>query len=342
MSDPGITFFATAGFPVLAIGISYLAGAVRRRNAKRPVSMLRHTAFAAGLALLLLSLQWPFAVWAHELFYVHQIGILIARIVAPMLLAMARPAGLIIAGIPRRLRARLVKPGLLARPTRRGWRVLSTPALVMICYVGSLYFWEIPDMQGDALANPTIGLLMHFSLLGAGLLFWTRLFEKRPVPHGIVHAQRLMMIWLAILSQIALGAYITVKTTVLYHAYDATQRAAVISPLSDEAFGGFFIWIASGLLSLIGLICVVDLWGRHETRQDAKRTRWSSSNSAILLYPSTGQRLREMARPKNRRLAIGLTAFVLLVFTAVCGIVAGAHRINRRDNLRSYQLSRSA
>lgn len=256
-----------------------------------------------------------------------------------MLIALAHPAGLIIAGIPRPLRTRVVKPGLLARPSKEAWRLLATPAAVLVLYVGSLYFWEIPEMQERAITSPAIGLVMHVSLLAAGLLFWTRIFERRPVPHGIVHAQRLMMIWLAILSQIALGAYVTVKTTVLYHAYEASERAAMISPLSDEASGGFFIWIASGLISLIGLICVVDSWGRHETRMDAKRTRWSSSNSAILLYPTTGRALRDMARPGNRRLAIGLAAFVLLIFTAVCGFVSGAHRINRRENLRLYQQS---
>lgn len=69
MSDPGITFFAGAGIPVLAVGASYLTGAVRRSGAARQVSVLRHSAFAAGLTLLFVSLQWPFAVWAHELFY---------------------------------------------------------------------------------------------------------------------------------------------------------------------------------------------------------------------------------------------------------------------------------
>ena len=74
---------------------------------------------------------------------------------------------------------------------------------------------------------------------------------------------------------------------------------------------------------------------------DARRRRWSPSNSAILLYPETARALREMTRDKNRRLAVGLMGFVLLVFGTMMGFMGGAHRINRRDNMRLYMLSRS-
>lgn len=342
MSAPGIPFFVGAGLPVLFVGLTYAAGARRRVDAGHPVAPFRHAAFATGLSLLFLSLQWPFAVWAHELFSIHQVGIMVARIVTPMLIALAHPAGLLVTGLPRPIRERLLKPGLSAPLIRQAWRAISQPAPTLALYIGALYFWAVPDAQATALANPIIGLAMHLTLLLTGLLFWTRIFERRPLPHGASHGTRLMMIWLAILSQIALGAYITVKTTVLYHAYAPTELLAMTPPIVDEGRGGFFIWIVSGLLSLLGLIVVVDMWGRHETSMDAKRTRWSSSNSAILLYPTTGHALRAMARPKNRRLAVGLSAFVLLIFAATCGFVTGAHRLNRRENMRLYELSRSS
>ena len=33
---------------------------------------------------------------------------------------------------------------------------------------------------------------------------------------------------------------------------------------------------------------------------------------------------------------------LLLIFAAVCGVVTGAYRVNRRENLRLYMLSRCA
>lgn len=336
MSVPGLTFFAGAGVPVLCLGLTYVAGARRRAYIARPVSVLRHASFGAGLGLLFFSLEWPFAEWAHELFYVHQIGIIVARIVAPILIALAHPAGLLIAGLPRSLREQFLKPGISELPVRAAWRLVRHPAVAVVLYIGTFYLWEIPAAQAAAIEFPAIGLFMHLSLLLTGLLFWTRVIERRPAPHGITHGKRLMMIWLAMLSQIALGVYLTVKTTVLYQAYAASERIAMIAPLDDESRGGFFVWYPSALLSLLTLIVVIDMWGRHETKMDAKRTTWSSSNSAILLYPTTARALREMTRVKNRRLAIGLATFSVLVFIAMCSFAIEAHRLNRRENMRLY------
>jgi putative membrane protein len=125
----------------------------------------------------------------------------------------------------------------------------------------------------------------------------------------------------------------------MYHAYAASEQMVMIAPLADERRGGFFIWVPSSLLTLLALIVVIDLWARHETKMDVKRTRWSPSNSAILLYPTTAREMRAMTRVKNRRLAIGMATFALLIFTAICGFATTAHRLSRRENLRLYELS---
>ena len=336
--DPG--FFVAAALPVLLAALTYVRGAMRRADAGQPVGPVRHAAFAAGLALLLISVEWPFETWAHQLFYVHQIGFMIARIVAPILLLLARPIGLLIAGLPDPVRRKALAPGLSAPASRRIWQYLGQPFVALALYIGTLYFWELPAAQGTALSAPAAGYAMHLSLLLTGLLFWSRVFARRPAPHGASYGTRLMLIWLAVLSQIALGAYLTVKTTILYPAYGVALRLGVLAPIADEGRGGFFLWIPSGFLSLLALIMVIDLWGRHETRMDEKRKRWSPSNSAILLYPESAAALRAMTRGKNRRLAIAMASFVFLIFSAVTGIAVGAHRLNRRENLRQYVLSR--
>lgn len=340
MAVPDTAFFVAGGIPIVLVALVYAAGVRRRAVFRRPVDPIRHWAFAAGLGTLFLSLQWPFADWAHELFYVHQIGIMIARIVTPILIALSRPAGTLVAGLPRHLRHQMLRPALLAPATRRMARALSHPAVAVILYVGTLYVWEVPDVQAAALDSTATGLVMHLSLLTTGLLFWGRIVGRRPAPLGVGHGARLMMIWLAILAQILLGAYITVKTTVLYHAYAVGERLAMIAPITDEQRGGFMIWVPSAFLSLVALIVVIDMWGRHETRMDIRRRQWTPSNSAILLYPETARALRALAEPKNRRMAIGLGGFVLLIFTVVCGVVTGSYRMNRRENLRLYALSR--
>ncbi|MEO7679324.1 MAG: cytochrome c oxidase assembly protein [Sphingomonas sp.] len=340
MSDPSAGFFVAGAIPLLLIGTTYECGARRRATVERPVSTLRRAMFATGLIAFLLSIEWPFADWEHELFSAHQIGIMVARIVAPILIVASHPAGLLIAGLPPPLRRRLLKPGLSQPFVRRGWPVVAHPLTALSLYVATLYFWEFPAMQADAITQPAAGLAMHFSLLLAGLLFWGRVFERRPAPHAPSHGWRLMMIWVAVLSQILLGAYLTSKSTIFYPAYAATQRLAAMTAIIDEQTGGFLIWVPSSFLSLLALIVVIDQFGRHETKMDEKRKRWSPSNSAILLYPETAATLRAMTRTKNRRRAIGMIGFAVIVFCAAFGSAITSHRLSRGENIRQYKLSR--
>jgi len=340
MIGPDVGFYVGAAVPVAALGWVYRAGAIRRADIVLRTPAWRHAAFAAGLALFFLSVEWPFARWAHELFFVHQIGIMIARIVSPILIVVARPAGLLIAGLPRGAREALLRPGLSDRRVQAAWRVLASAPVAMLLYVAALYVWELPATQTDALANPVLGLAMHMSLWLAGLLFWSRIFARRPAPHGVSHGARVMMVWIAMLTQLPLGAYITIKRAILYPAYAVGEHLAGISPLADEAGGGFMIWVPSAFISLLALIVVVDLLGRHETRLDEKRRRWSPSNSAILLYPETARALRAMTRVKNRRMGIGMFGFGVAVFLAIWGMTISAHRLTWRQNMRLYELSR--
>lgn len=341
MSDPSAGFFITGAVPLLLIGITYECGVRRRATVERPASTLRHTLFATGLVAFFLSIEWPFADWAHELFSVHQIGIMVARIVAPILIVASRPAGLLIAGLPRTLRNGLLKPGLSQPAVRRAWPIAAHPLSALLLYVVTLYFWEFPALQAAAIAKPAIGLTMHFSLLLAGLLFWGRVFERRPAPHAPTHGWRLMMVWIAVLSQILIGAYLTSKGAIFYPAYAVTQRLAGMPASVDEQTGGFLIWVPSSFLSLLALIVVIDQFGRYETRMDEKRKRWSPSNSAILLYPETAAALRTMTRTKNRRMAIGMVGFAVMIFCAAFGSAISSHRLTRRENVRQYLLSRS-
>lgn len=324
----------------MLLGAAYALGARRRARVERPVSSQRHGFFAAGLILFLLSMEWPFADWAHELFSVHQIGIMVARIVAPILIVASRPAGLLIAGLPPEARRRLLKPGLSAPSVRRAWRAVAHPLVATGLYVLTLYFWEFPAVQAEVLAASAVGLTMHFTLLGTGLLFWSRVFERRPAPHAPGHGWRLMMIWIAVLGQILIGAYLTAKETIYYPFYAAGQRLFGVSGMIDETTGGFLIWVPCSFLSLLALIVVIDQFGRHETRMDEKRRRWTPSNSAILLYPTTAAALRAMTRVKNNRMRIGLIAFALMVFYTVIGSAITSHHLSRDANIRQYEVSR--
>lgn len=341
MPAPGILLSLAAAVPILLAALAYRAGAIRRARIARAVPRWRHYLFGAGLGLLLIAVEPPIALWARRLFAVQQTGIMLARMVAPMLIAASRPAGLLIAGTPRRWREGVLKPALGAAIVRRTWPRLAHPAVALTLYVALFYLWESPPLQALAVRSSLAAFAMYASLLATGLLFWTRIFARRAEPHEVSHGQRLMMVWLSLLTQVLIGAALTIPETPFYPAYAAGERLMGVLPLLDQQRGGAIIWLPGAFLSLAALILAVDQWGRHETRLDEKRRRWTPSNSAILLYPETARALRAMTRTKNRRLALGLGGFTIVVFGWMIGMSAGAHQMDRAANLREYQLSRS-
>lgn len=228
-----------------------------------------------------------------------------------MLIALAHPWIVLLRGVPLRLRHAVLSPRTSLQIIRAAWETVTKPAITLLLYLASLFLWAIPEFQDAALTNSGVGLLLHFSLFGSGLLFWSRIFDDRTGPRAISYGVRLMMLWLAILGQIAVGAPTALKSTIWYPAYG--------HDLSDEVTGGVLLWIPASILTLLALLWVIHSWGRHETQLDLKRRAWSPSNSAILLYPQTGDGLRAMAAPKNRRMAFGLFAFALFVFLTTLG-----------------------
>lgn len=296
------------------IGLVYARGVARRRSIDDRARRWRHAAFAAGLAAVFLALASPIDYMAEHLFAVHQIQHLLLRMIGPMLIALSAPLATLIGGLPSGLRHNALVPILSNRGVQRAFSFLTNRTVTTILYVAALYTWQYPRYHNAALLNTSMHYLMHATMLAAGLLFWWRVFDLRPAPTGLTYGTRLMMLWIVILSNIGLGAYTTLKSEVLYSAYDVTGRLFGIRPLTDELVGGFVIWIPSSMMCLIAVILVIHMWGRHETRVEEKRTIWSSANSTVLHRPATGAELIEQARPKNRALAIGFLVFVITVF----------------------------
>jgi putative membrane protein len=321
------TLTADIVIPTALVALIYTAGMLRRAAATEGPRWPRHLLFFGGLAAVFLALQSPIDPIAERLFFIHQTQHLLLRMVGPLLLALAWPQGILIAGTPAAVRRTLLTPVVGNGAVRQVFRFATQPIVVTAIFIASLYVWQIPRLHNVALLNETIHYLMHATMLLAGLIFWWRIFDMRPAPQGLHYGARLMILWIVILSNIILGAYTTLKSTVLYGAYDVTGRLFDVRPLTDEQLGGVIIWIPSSMMCLIAVLIVIHMWGRHETRLDERRTTWSPSNSAALLYPTSASGVIERARPKNRLLALGITAFVVAVFATA--IIAGV--LNNRS-----------
>lgn len=302
------------------IGLVYGLGACSGAASNSPLGRWRHLAFASGIGVVLLSLESPLAAMADHLFLVRQMQDLVFRIVGPILILIAAPGGALLGGLPASIRARLPLQQVDDELRPDSLLQIASATGLSICV---LYVWLLPDLQNAAVTNPFAALMLNATTFGAALLFWSCIFDFRQLPAGAGYGRRIMMLWVASLAHIAVGAYLTVKSEILYAAYGLTDRLFDINPLTDETVGGFVIWVPSALLCLAAAIMLIHLWGRHEDRVWADNSKWSSSNSAALLFPTTGEALVTLARPKNRAMATAVVAFVIAVFgmTILSGVL---------------------
>jgi len=313
----------------IAVGyVVYRSGAERnfvRGNATTPEA---HALFAGGMAIMALALLPPIATMAGHLYWMQQVQTLLLRFVAPMMIMLAAPGANLHGGLPERWRrhfpVRDDDPFFMDDERPRGAvAFLARPTVVTFLFIGVFAFWQIPACLNAAVLHPAIAVVMMLTFTASALLFWWRTLDPRSPPLGPSYATRLAMLVLATLTQIGLGAYLTVKTTVLYPAYDTVGRLYHIHALTDETLGGATIWVPSSIICVIAAIAIIHLWGKHETRVDARRAMGTGSNSDALLFPTTGAALIENARPKNRVLAIGaaIFAFAMFAFVIVSGVL---------------------
>jgi putative membrane protein len=295
--------------PIVLVCLAYGLGALRRRAPLSTAQLWRHLSFVAGMAILWLTLATPLNGMAVHLYLMQQMQDALLVILVPILLVAAAPGAILIAALPAGLR-----PAAMPSVARGIFTVFGSATVATALFIAAVFVWQYPPYHDAAILSAPLRAAMHLSLLAAGLLFWARIFDAAPAPIGLGYGRRLMMLWIVALSHIGLGAYLTLKSEILYPAYDVMGRLFGISPLTDEATGGFIIWVPSALLCLAAAIMVIHMWGRHEDRVWAARPAWSASNSDALLYPTTGEALIELARPKNRKLAVGVIGFVFAIY----------------------------
>lgn len=299
----------------------YSGGLWRLRHKMDRMRSWRHVSFFAGLAAVFLALQSPIDPIAERVFLVHQVQHLLLRMIGPMLLFLAAPQGVLIAGMPKTARRRLLIPVITNRLVGGLFAFLSYPAIATALFIGVLYFWQIPRYHNLAILNDNVHYLMHASILFTGLVFFWRVLDTRPAPQGTRYGVRLMMLWVMILSNIVIGSYLAFKGPVLYSAYAQLGRLWNLSALGDELLGGALIWIPSSMMGVVAALIVVHMWGRHETKEEQRRSmmlrrRGYGHNEP----PMTATELIQGAARKNRTMAFGFAGFVTAVFVAAIAI----------------------
>ena len=71
--------------------------------------------------------------------------------------------------------------------------------------------------------------------------------------------------------QIAVGALMALSSTDFYPVYRICGRILPISAITDQHYGGLILWIPSSMMSVIGLILVLNFMRLNEERKEHAR-----------------------------------------------------------------------
>jgi len=236
----------------------YVRGLARApRGTREPLG--RKVAFVAGWGLIYIVTQTHYDYLSQHMFFIHRLQHLVLHHLGPFLVALSQPLAVLGRGLPHGLRERVVAPLWRSTPVRIGYRVLQNGFVAPVLFVGLIFFWLIPTIHFDAMLSARLYLVMNWSMLLDGLLFWALMLDPRTRGEGalIGFGARILILLATIFPQIALGAYITLSNNDLYDVYAVCGRAWNLSPRSDQIFGGLSTWIPAGMMHLVGALILI-------------------------------------------------------------------------------------
>jgi len=235
---------------------------------ERTEDEVRRIAFFAGVGLCYAVLHTAIDYYAQYVFFIHRLQHLALHHAGPFLIALAAPWPVLALGIPDTLRERWLAPLWRRGLVQGAYRFVQHPVVAPALFVGLIFFWLTPEIHFDAMLSLTLYHVMNWSMLIDGLLFWWLMLNPRPAgPCAVLsYGWRVVILFVIMLPQIALGAYIALSGKELYDVYDVCGRAWPIDAATDQQLGGLFTWIPAAMMSVLGILLVITFMMRHEKR----------------------------------------------------------------------------
>ncbi len=239
---------------LLLTTILYVAG-IRRlwRNAGNGAGVPRRTAamFAAGLAVLAISLVSPIDTISGELFSMHMVQHELMMLVAAPLMVLGRPLAVFLWAFPADWRKRIGRL-VRARAVQGPWQLLNLPSVAWLVHAAALWAWHFPSLFQAGLASDGVHAAQHASFLLSSLLFWSSLLGRQT---ALRYGAAVIYILSTAIHTGILGALLTFSTRIWYPAYTNTA-AWGLTALEDQQLGGLIMWVPAGFVFVFAGLAV--------------------------------------------------------------------------------------
>ena len=241
---------------------------------RRPWPVWRTGLFLLGLAALLAALGPPIDGLAQRLFSVHMVQHMLFTVAAAPLLMLGAPVRPLLRGLPRAVRAGIVRPLARSREIRAVLHFLRNPLVAGALYVGGLYAWHLPGLYDAALADDRIHVTEHAWFFVSALLFWSVVIDPAPFRGTLGYAARLPYLLIAGAAQnTVLGGLLSFSTRLLYGAYAQTPERFGVDPVTDQRIGGAVMWVTGDFVFLAAASISFFLWLAEEEEMQRRRER---------------------------------------------------------------------
>ncbi len=233
------------------------------------ISHWRSVAFLAGVLIIYGVLQTRFDYLSQHMFFIHRIQHLVLHHLGPFLIALSAPGEVLLRGMPAGPRDRLLLPFCRHPLVWNLYRGIQQPVVASLLFVGLIYLWLMPSIHFYAMLNVPLYNLMNWGMAIDGLLFWWLILA--PDRHSgsrsitVSHGGRILILFLIMGPQIAIGAYIAFAQHDLYGVYAICGRIWPIPARVDQQLGGLITWIPAAMMSVIGILVVLRRWTRRES-----------------------------------------------------------------------------
>ncbi|MGA9371479.1 MAG: cytochrome c oxidase assembly protein [Solirubrobacterales bacterium] len=250
---------------VLSAALLYWLGgrklAVPRSDAQH---RWRTAAFVGGLGAIVIALDSPVDGLADKLFWVHMLQHILLLLVAPPLLALARPWNRMWRGFPlgtRRVLAQWVSTGRWSAPLRATAGILAKPLPSWLLFNLVLLGWHVPAAYDAALSSPVIHASEHFLFFATGLLFWTRVIDSPPWRSRLSETGRAAYVGSSMVVSWLLAVVLADAGHTLYSPYaDLASRPGGLAALADQQLGAGVMWVLGSIPFTIAILSIVYRW----------------------------------------------------------------------------------
>jgi len=237
--------------PPIVMGLALSAALYLRAERRFPPRGRQPLYFWAGLLTLALALLSPLDRGAAYLFTLHMAQHMLLLLVAPPLLALGTPPG--------------VLGWLYQRPPL--WRVLRTawsPIPAFLAFNGVLVFWHLPFAYDATLRYAWVHAVEHLSFIAAGLMFWGVIVSPAPklvrAPLGL----RFGLVVAADVINFLVGFTLVFAGRPLYRAYTEVPRLWGLTPQADLQLGGALMWTMGQMMYAIPVLILLNVLLRRE------------------------------------------------------------------------------